>query len=159
MSRGACCPTVPRLNSERINMGRTVTELVKTTYIIRSCGECGITYGVPKWFDDECHEQGANKIWCCPNGHKRVYRKSATQKLFQDLQRERAGHDQTKASRDRWRKKEERTGRRLSATRGIVTRIKNRISNGVCPCCNRSFKNLKRHMGSQHPDYKHQPEQ
>lgn len=24
---------------------------------------------------------------------------------------------------------------------------------GVCPCCNRSFTNVRRHMTSQHPDY------
>jgi len=33
------------------------------------------------------------------------------------------------------------------------TRIKNRIANGVCPCCQRTFQNLGRHMKSQHPNY------
>lgn len=26
-----------------------------------------------------------------------------------------------------------------------------RVQNGVCPCCNRSFWNLERHMKSKHP--------
>lgn len=28
-----------------------------------------------------------------------------------------------------------------------------RIRNGVCPCCNRSFKDVHRHMKSQHPEF------
>lgn len=44
--------------------------------------------------------------------------------------------------------------RSLTAHKGHTTRIKNRIAAGVCPCCNRTFKNLARHMGNKHPDYK-----
>ena len=45
------------------------------------------------------------------------------------------------------------TERQLSATRGVVTRIKNRVGHGVCPCCNRSFGNVARHMADQHPNW------
>jgi hypothetical protein len=34
-----------------------------------------------------------------------------------------------------------------------VTKLKQRVANGVCPCCHRSFVNLHRHMAGQHPDY------
>ena len=51
------------------------------------------------------------------------------------------------------RERAEKTERQLIATRGVVTRIKNRVSKGVCPCCNRTFANLTRHMGTQHPDF------
>jgi hypothetical protein len=27
------------------------------------------------------------------------------------------------------------------------------VANGVCPCCNRTFQNLARHMAGKHPDY------
>ena len=43
--------------------------------------------------------------------------------------------------------------RRLSAQRGVLTRVKNRIIKGVCPCCNRHFADLSRHMQTQHPDF------
>lgn len=39
------------------------------------------------------------------------------------------------------------------AEKAAKTRIKNRIKNGVCPCCNRTFANLHAHMKKQHPDY------
>ena len=32
-----------------------------------------------------------------------------------------------------------------------LTRVKNRVSRGVCPNCNRTFKDLARHMASKHP--------
>ncbi len=51
------------------------------------------------------------------------------------------------------RQQRDRNEYRRRAERAAKTRIKNRIANGVCPCCRRSFKNLHRHMQSQHPDY------
>ena len=57
--------------------------------------------------------------------------------------------EETKLRRER----EETTERRLNATRGVVTRIKNRVGHGVCPCCNRSFTNVARHMASEHPTW------
>jgi len=49
---------------------------------------------------------------------------------------------------DRDRKEHQRRGEKAAKTR-----IKNRIANGVCPCCQRSFKNLHSHMQNKHPDY------
>lgn len=43
--------------------------------------------------------------------------------------------------------------RRLSAAKGQATKLRKRAANGVCPCCNRTFVQLARHMATQHPDY------
>jgi DNA repair exonuclease SbcCD ATPase subunit len=51
------------------------------------------------------------------------------------------------------REEAERLGHQLIAARGQMTKLRNRVGKGVCPCCNRSFENLKRHMVSKHPDY------
>lgn len=40
-----------------------------------------------------------------------------------------------------------------AATKGQLTKTRKRVAGGVCPCCNRSFVNLGRHMAGQHPDY------
>lgn len=61
-------------------------------------------------------------------------------------QRERQRHDQTKAEL-------RETERRRRAEKAAKTRMKNRIKNGVCPCCNRHFTNLQRHMENQHPEF------
>ena len=43
--------------------------------------------------------------------------------------------------------------RRMAAAKGELTKMKKRVGNGVCPCCNRQFVNLQRHMATQHPGY------
>lgn len=40
-----------------------------------------------------------------------------------------------------------------SFVKGAHQRTKNRVAKGVCPCCNRSFTNLAKHMAGQHPDF------
>lgn len=32
-------------------------------------------------------------------------------------------------------------------------KIEKRVANGVCPCCNRTFEDLARHMSTKHKDY------
>jgi len=63
---------------------------------------------------------------------------------------------QLNATRDQLetiRHQRDRAEYKRRAEKGAKTRIKNRIANGVCPCCNRSFKNLAAHMKNKHPDY------
>ena len=43
--------------------------------------------------------------------------------------------------------------RQIAAEKGAKTKLKKRLSNGVCPSCNRSFANLKKHMECKHPDF------
>lgn len=71
---------------------------------------------------------------------------------------ERCGAAEKKAAQERqWRlegAEETRTlERRLAAQRGVTTRLKNRVANGVCPCCNRTFANLQRHMSTKHKGF------
>jgi hypothetical protein len=35
--------------------------------------------------------------------------------------------------------------------------MKKRAVAGVCPCCNRHFRELERHMASKHPKYASEP--
>lgn len=41
----------------------------------------------------------------------------------------------------------------VRAQKAAKTKLKKRIHNGVCPCCTRSFADLRRHMATKHPDY------
>lgn len=34
-----------------------------------------------------------------------------------------------------------------------TTRAKKRAATGTCPCCGRSFVQLRRHMAAKHPDH------
>lgn len=45
------------------------------------CGSCGIEFAVPTAFKQECLDEGGNKSFFCPNGHRRSYVKSTVDKL------------------------------------------------------------------------------
>ena len=114
------------------------------TLVEKQCGNCGIWFAVPDWFERECKELGPRKSWTCPNGHGRHYSEGKAEK--REIERLRAENVHL-------RDQKEAVERSLSAQKGQVTKLKKRIGNGVCPCCNRHFKNVERHMASQHPDY------
>ena len=61
---------------------------------------------------------------------------------------------QRQIKRTEWAKEaEKQTEYKRRAIKGQLTKVKNRIKNGVCPCCNRSFANMAKHMANQHPNY------
>lgn len=93
-----------------------------------------------------------HELFCCPFGHKQRFTgPSEAEKLKQQLESERT-------SKEWWIKKADQHSKSALAYKGQVTRIKNRVKNGVCPCCNRTFQNLMRHMATKHPDYaQHEP--
>lgn len=121
-------------------------------YEFRCCPTCGIEYAAPKTFMEECRKD-PNQWFYCPNGHKRHFSESEADRL----RRERDQLKQRIAQRDdeiqRQRDLREAAERRVSAARGQITKIKNRVGHGVCPCCTRSFQNLARHMASEHPTF------
>ncbi len=122
--------------------------VVDATLITRCCSECSVIYAIPVRMRERAMESGGS--WYCPNGHNQSpIGKTLEQKLEQE--RARAGRlaaelDQTAASA---------SAQRAAATRARNERdrAKKRHAAGVCPCCNRSFKQLRRHMKSKHPDY------
>jgi hypothetical protein len=127
----------------------TFTETI--VFDVHDCPTCGVQYAAPQeFFARKNREDGG---WYCVNGHAVVFKKSALQKAKEDLARveqDRAWYERrAKAARD----EAEHQKRRAAAARGQVTKIKNRIANGVCPCCNRHFVNVERHIKSQHPDF------
>ncbi len=132
-------------------MAETATIQTIDTLVVKRCGECGVSFALPRQLNEENKKTGAD--WYCPNGHCRVYRETEADRLRKELARKQAWLDQAKASTRYQREQRERAERQLSATRGVITRIKNRVGKGVCPCCNRSFTDLRRHMDSKHPDY------
>lgn len=110
------------------------------------------------WLPDELHKAAKTSSaisFFCSYGHSAVFREGPTD--ADKFRQERDRLAQRLAEKDdeirRQRELREGTERQLSAARGRVTRIKNRVAKGVCPCCNRSFDNLHWHMTTQHPTF------
>ncbi len=128
---------------------------------IRTCF-CGTRFAVPsELLTHQRHQKESGlSFWIfCPLGHQVTFyggdtpaQKRAIQ-LERDLVAERARHDQTRAAVNTARAQRDAAQRREIAQKAAKTRIKNRVKNGVCPCCNRTFTNLQRHMAGQHPEF------
>lgn len=120
--------------------------------VVQECYLCSMTFGVPASFDRERLEDHGN--FYCPAGHSQHYiGKTEVQK-----QRERADQlERRLANREEDLRSErashQMTEHRRRAAKGQLTKTKNRVANGVCPCCNRTFADLGRHMAGQHPEY------
>lgn len=120
------------------------TETVDIRLVIKQCPVCGVFYAIPERMDEQKQTRGGN--FYCPNGHSLVYTETEFDLVKKQLQ-------QTKEQLRREEIAHEATGNRLRATKGVVTKLKKRARNGVCPCCHRYFDNLRRHMDSKHPDF------
>ncbi len=120
---------------------------VKTEINLASwtCSECGVTQAMPQRLYDQRRDDG--KDFYCVNGHGRVFREPTIQVLERQLAKERAARDQAEAHARTLTKS-------LSEANDKLTKAKTRAKNGVCPCCNRTFAALARHMKAKHPDFK-----
>jgi hypothetical protein len=115
-------------------------------FVGSNCISCGIRYFVPKALY-ESHLQ-AGGYHSCPNGHMQGWSKgqSEIEKLRRerDLLKQQTAQlsDDVRQNREGWNKAAKE-----------VTRLKKRAKAGTCPCCNRTFSNMSRHMQTQHPEF------
>jgi hypothetical protein len=110
---------------------------------IVSCCACGIEYGIPEELNRRLLEKKHTQDTYCPNGHAWHYTG------ISDAERARRAEARATHADDQLRAAERTT----AAYKGQVTRLRKRVSAGVCPCCNRTFANLARHMAGQHPGW------
>lgn len=117
------------------------------------CGGCGVTYSMPLALYNNHRELGSrSKGWTCPNGCSRAFRESETDELRRERDRLKQREAMLEDSLREWQREAESAKASARAYKGAATRLKNRAKAGVCPCCNRTFQNLRRHMASQHPE-------
>ena len=126
----------------------TFTEAVSITFEVFTCASCGCSTGVPKGLIGGRIEGLTTSSLHCYNGHENVWQASK-------LEAAQKAQQAAEASRDFWRREADAEKLRTAAARGQVTKMRNRVGNGVCPCCNRTFVNLQRHMASKHPEMAH----
>lgn len=111
------------------------------------CGICGGVYALSADYLRKKRETGG--FWHCPYCYTDWgYPKNRSElvRLKQQLEQKEA---EAQRMREHWLAEE----RSRISLQGHLTRVKHRIGNGVCPCCNRSFKNIRRHMQSKHPHF------
>jgi len=118
---------------------------------------CGVSFAITSEFEDRRRKDHVE--FYCPNGHPQGFHgKTAEEERIDALQAEKL---RLESSLDYARGRLDRVQKHASAQMGRATRFKNerdriktRIANGVCPCCNRSFQKVRLHMTIKHPDFK-----
>lgn len=113
---------------------------------VEQCCNCGMSFAMTA--DFKRRRLKDRESFYCPSGHRQHYiGKTEEQKLKEELERKQQMLDAAQA-------------RAVTAERDgeIVAKahrkMRTRVMNGVCPCCNRTFQNLLMHMKSEHPDFK-----
>jgi len=129
-----------------------VTTLAVLTLTHMGCSECHATYGLDE--RARARFQSVGTRWHCP------YCDAGQSYRDNDLAREKKARERAEWDAKRQRERADNYARRAVAaehsqrtTKGHLTRIKRRVAAGICPCCNRTFRDLGRHMKGQHPGY------
>jgi hypothetical protein len=130
-------------------MSTTITEQV--TLETTTCWKCGITHAVPSHFLKS--RQQDKQTFYCPNGHGGAFTESESERLRKQL--EAAQREASAAKTREQSEREQRWAAEADRDKAIRanSRLKKRAAAGVCPCCNRTFENLQRHMHTKHPDF------
>lgn len=117
---------------------------VSTTELEQLSCWCGAPMALPRLVVKNAQETGQS-LFCPATGHQFGWT-GENDKLRAQLKTERV---RVGAIQDQLRCAE----REAAKLKGQLSKATKRAAAGVCPCCNRSFVQLTRHMSTKHPDY------
>ena len=137
----------------------TMTE-VTINLVHVTCCKCGVVFGMSEIMDRKLRNDHSD--FYCPAGHPQYFAAKSKLELAQekleakerDLAYQRECTERIRRQRDEAERRaltEKRVKMRFKNDRD---RIKSRVGNGVCPCCNRAFQDLAKHMNHKHPNFK-----
>jgi len=121
---------------------------------VLDCPTCGVVSATTREYEETRRKDG--KAFYCPNGHSGSFPvgKTEEQRLREQLNEANRATERERKSRE-WAEQRAK-GANISAgmARASERRLRARVGAGVCPCCNRTFQQLARHMKSKHPEGK-----
>lgn len=120
-------------------------------FTTEECYKCGIPFAVTSKKYNELRNNGAE--FFCPNGHGQHYTETEVIRLKKQVENEKRQREWAEQHARNNYEKFERAENQKKAYKGVITKIKNRVGHGVCPCCKRTFSALARHMKTKHPDF------
>lgn len=139
----------------------SATVSISTELHICTC-TCGGVYAITEAYRANAHKNAGH--WTCPycrgtwgfsesEADRLKSQLAAAEKekerLSQNVQFYQRKRDEALAEADHFRKSRD-------GVRGAMARERKRVSKGVCPCCNRQFADLHRHMTTKHPTFSEQ---
>lgn len=95
----------------------------------------------------------------CPQGHGQHFTgENETEKLKRQVAQLQTTIEYKEARVQSLREDVARQTKKTRAYKGHFRRIATRVKAGICPCCNRTFQDLARHMSGEHPSFPVTPE-
>jgi Zn ribbon nucleic-acid-binding protein len=121
------------------------------TINLYDCCSCGAPIALT-----EPHERwlrvDSSRQFYCPYGHPQIFREGEVDRLRKKLEvQTRTATEMAERAAAAERAQEIEAKKRAAAERELM-RTKTRVAGGVCPCCNRTFVQLARHMKTKHPE-------
>ncbi len=139
-------------------MGYAVPITRNDQFVTIDCCKCGVTFAVASTLEQSWRYTKAG--FYCPNGHSQAFVESTADRIKREMEEKlAAAHREIDAARKdvEWaRVRANNAEKRVSVAKGQITKLRKRVGNGVCPCCNRTFKQLAQHMAHKHPEFKAQ---
>lgn len=126
---------------------KTLTYTEQLTAI--SCGACHIAFAIPDDMLEQVKARGTS-FWC-PQGHKISYRERDYKRHERELREARAERDWARTALTAANDQAQAAEYRRRAAKGQLTKLRNKVSQGKCPCCGRVFAELSEHMETEHP--------
>lgn len=115
---------------------------VEATFTVMDCARCGVLFGIPTEMETRRLQDGQS--FYCPNGHSLGWAPGEADKL-------RAERDEATAALQAERGRARQLGNDLLDKVQAEQRMAKRVHAGVCPLCQRTFVQLRRHMVAKHP--------
>lgn len=129
-----------------------------TTLVTLECCKCGMPLGLSATWVKQARGVGnfTMKFWCPYCGTSQGWGESGIEKQIKRLTEDRDRllrlAEERRQAKDLALAEAEHFRRSRDGLKGELKKVKQRVGRGVCPCCNRTFGNLKRHMQSKHPE-------
>ena len=109
--------------------------------VVEICCACHMTFAMPLAFRDS--RRADKQYFQCPAGHSQNYTGISDEEKFNSEKQKRIEAENRVSDLLKQRNKIQREFR-------IAT---TKTKKGVCPCCNKEFSHLKRHIAYKHPEY------
>lgn len=127
----------------------TLTYAQSVKLEIFDCITCAVAFAIPETMAASLRRNSG--FFYCPNGHSQGWGESEADRLRKELEAKAKALTESKCTLAKIQETLIRVGEEKSKLDAELRRHKTRTKNGICPCCNRTFANLARHMKTKHP--------
>lgn len=120
-----------------------------------TCPNCGGLYAIAADYKKEAAVLGNFKqVWTCPYcKQSRGFGLSEADKLKEKIAELERSVARTEECKRYAEQEAEHFRKSRDGLKGVLAKERKRVGSGVCPCCNRSFTNLRRHMATKHAEH------